>query len=217
MTLIHILIFAVLGLAAGRFYKSISRARLLFVASVLAVFWLQPASLVRNLPFLFPTISLGLCRPGLDLNFAQRSMQPRKQDRRAAGLLGGLVLLVSLGRVLLIEFSGLLAVRPPQIDLAAGRARRRSRHLRFCWLPARPRPQLAAEWNSPVHYCHLRRAQIPAIGARRQRLLAILGWPGPKLAVSVRFGLAWFLGYRLPPYPRLARPVFRSPAAGNVA
>ncbi len=117
MTLIHILIFAALGLAAGRFYKSISRAWLLFVASVLAVFWLQPASLVRNLPFLFPTISLGLAALVWTLTLP-KDYAATKQDRWAAGLLGGLVLLVSLARFV-DPISGLLAVRPPQIDLAA--------------------------------------------------------------------------------------------------
>lgn len=120
MTLTQIFIFAGLGLAAGRFYKTISRGWLLFIASALAVFWLQPASLVRNLPFLLPAASLGLAATVWALTLT-REYRATRQDRWAAGLLAALILLVSLTRTL-EPLSNLLAVRPPRLEVAAGAA-----------------------------------------------------------------------------------------------
>lgn len=117
MTLTQIFIFAALGLAAGRFYKVINRGWLLFAASVLAVFWLQPASLIRNLPFILPAASLGLAALVWALTLP-KDFAASKQDRWAAGLLAGVVLLVSATRYL-EPLSGLTAVRPPQIEIAA--------------------------------------------------------------------------------------------------
>jgi D-alanyl-lipoteichoic acid acyltransferase DltB (MBOAT superfamily) len=117
MTLTQIFIFAGLGLAAGSFYKQVNRGWLLFAASALAVFWLQPASLVRNLPFLLPAASLGLAATVWALTLP-REYQATRQDRWAAGLLAGLMLLVSSARTL-EPLSNLLAARPPGLEVAA--------------------------------------------------------------------------------------------------
>ena len=58
MTFTNILVFAAVSLAAGLLPRA--RAWLLFVGSVLAVYWLQPALPVRNLDFGLPTASIGL-------------------------------------------------------------------------------------------------------------------------------------------------------------
>jgi alginate O-acetyltransferase complex protein AlgI len=58
MTFTNILVFAAVSLAAGVLPRA--RAWLLFIASVLAVYWLQPALPVRNLDFWLPTASIGL-------------------------------------------------------------------------------------------------------------------------------------------------------------
>jgi alginate O-acetyltransferase complex protein AlgI len=58
MTFVHILVFAAVSLAAGAIPRA--RAWLLCVASVLAVYWLQPALPVRNLDFWLPTASIAL-------------------------------------------------------------------------------------------------------------------------------------------------------------
>jgi peptidoglycan/LPS O-acetylase OafA/YrhL len=118
MTLTQIFIFAGLGLAAGRLYKHISRGWLLFTASVLAVFWLQPASPVRSLPFLLPAASLGLAAVVWALTLP-KDYKANRQDQGAAGLLGGLILLVGAARYI-DPLSSLLASRPPQIDVVAG-------------------------------------------------------------------------------------------------
>lgn len=116
MTLTQIFIFAALGLLAGRFYnKVISRNWLLFVASVLAVFWLQPASPVRNLFFILPTLSLGLAAIVWALT-VPTDYARNKQDAWAAGLLAGLALLLSATRYF-DPLCCLTASRPPQIEI----------------------------------------------------------------------------------------------------
>ncbi|MCL5428345.1 MAG: hypothetical protein M1347_00890 [Chloroflexi bacterium] len=117
MTLTQIFIFTALGLVAGGFYKRVNRGWLLFLASVLAVFWLQPASLIRNLPFVLPAASLGLATAVWALTLP-RETKISRQDWWAAGILGGLILLVSATRFI-EPLSDLLAVRPPAVDFAA--------------------------------------------------------------------------------------------------
>jgi alginate O-acetyltransferase complex protein AlgI len=114
MTLTQILIFGAIGLLAGRFYKIISRNWLLFVASVLAVFWLQPASPVRNLFFMLPALSLGLAGIVWALTIPADYAR-NKQDGWAAGLLAGLALLLSATRYF-DPLCCLTASRPPQIE-----------------------------------------------------------------------------------------------------
>ncbi len=116
MTLTQIFVFAAPGLLAGRFYKKINRGWLIFVASVFAVFWLQPASLIRNLPFVLPVASLGLAVIVWALTLAKENKVSR-QDWWAAGILGILILLVSVARFA-EPLSALLAVRPPALDFA---------------------------------------------------------------------------------------------------
>jgi alginate O-acetyltransferase complex protein AlgI len=58
MTFANILAFAAICLAAGILPRA--RAWLLFTASVLAVYWLQPALPIRNLDFWLPTASVAL-------------------------------------------------------------------------------------------------------------------------------------------------------------
>ncbi len=114
MTLTQILIFAALGLAAGRLYGRVSRAWLLFVTSVLAVFWLQPALLVRNLPFLLPALTLGLSVAVWMLT-RERGEKLSREDKLAAGALAGLMLVAAATRFV-EPLSELLAVRAPNID-----------------------------------------------------------------------------------------------------
>ncbi|MBN2084113.1 MAG: MBOAT family protein [Anaerolineales bacterium] len=58
MTFFNILVFAAVSLAAGALPRA--RSWLLCIASVLAVYWLQPALPVRNLDFWLPTASITL-------------------------------------------------------------------------------------------------------------------------------------------------------------
>ncbi|MBX3047548.1 MAG: MBOAT family protein [Anaerolineales bacterium] len=116
MTLTQILIFAGLGLLASRLYRWLDRAWLLFAASVLAAFWLQPASFVRNLPYLLPLASLGLAVLVWALTLPRRW---NRQDAWAAAGLAALALLVSASRVV-EPLSALSPARPPGLELAGG-------------------------------------------------------------------------------------------------
>lgn len=117
MSLTQIFVFATLGLAAGRFYKVLDRTWLLFAASVLAVFWLQPASLIRNLPFLLPAASLGLAAFVWALTLP-KDYRATRADRFTVAALGGLTILVSLARYLQPAAALLPAVQPP-VEFAA--------------------------------------------------------------------------------------------------
>lgn len=114
MTLIQIFAFAALGLIVGRFYRRLSRGWLLFAASVLAVFWLQPATLLRSFDFWLPLLSLGLAALVWALTLPTDYVRNR-QDRSAAVLLAGLVVLLAATRYL-GAVCCLTASRPPQIE-----------------------------------------------------------------------------------------------------
>jgi len=118
LTLTQIFVFAALGLLAGRFYKIISRGWLLFVASALAVFWLQPAALIRNFDFYLPLFSLALAVWVWALT-VPKEYKPGRQDAVAAALLAGLALLISLTRYVEPPLCCVTASRPPQIELVA--------------------------------------------------------------------------------------------------
>ena len=112
MTLRDILIFFIAGLMIrGLSRWGGARAWLLYLASILAVFWLQPLSPVRNLDFWFPLATLALAALGW---FATAPAEQRswKTNAPAFAVLAGVVLLVGLTRFL--SNDGILtASRPP--------------------------------------------------------------------------------------------------------
>ncbi len=115
MALRDILIFIVLGFilrAAGRWQNV--RGLLLYLVSVLAVFWLQPLSPVRNLDFWLPTATLALTAWGWVVTTPPEQRQ-WKANAPALGGLVGIVLVLALTR--LLSPDGLLvAARPPQLE-----------------------------------------------------------------------------------------------------
>lgn len=116
MTLTQIFVFATLGLLAGRAYGRLSRPWLLFAASALAVFWLQPATLLRGFDFWLPALSLGLAALVWALTLPADYARSR-QDIQAAVALAAIVLLLAATRYL--DEPLLTASRPPQVELAA--------------------------------------------------------------------------------------------------
>ncbi len=117
MTLTQIFVFATVGLLAGRFYKIIVRGWLLFFASALAVFWLQPAVLIRNFDFYLPLFSLALAAWVWALT-VPKEYKPGRRDARAAVVLVGIALIISSTRY----FDAICCVtasRPPQVELVA--------------------------------------------------------------------------------------------------
>ncbi len=117
MTLTQILVLAALGLLAGRFYKVVSRGWLLFVVSALAVYWLQPAALIRNFDFYLPLFSLALAAWVWALT-VPKDYKLIRQDSVAVTLLTGLALLISLTRYYDAACC-VTASRPPQIESVA--------------------------------------------------------------------------------------------------
>lgn len=116
MTLQQIFVFAALGLLAGRLYSRISRPRLLFAASTLAVFWLQPAALVRGFDFWLPAASLSLAALVWALTLPAGASMSREDKLAAAALAAGSLLLAAT-RYLSTPL--LTASRPPQVELVA--------------------------------------------------------------------------------------------------
>lgn len=103
-----------MGLLAGRAYARISRAWLLFAASALAVFWLQPAALVRGFDFWLPAASLGLAAIVWALTLPAGASFTREDKLAAGGLaLGGLLLAATR----YLPTTLLTASRPPQLEL----------------------------------------------------------------------------------------------------
>ena len=138
MTLSAILLFT--GFAV--LFRLLARPRwkgwLLYVASILAVYWLQPTTPVRYLDFWFPTLTLALAVCGWALTRAPGTVNKagpkegaplppaaggtqRGQDQSmrgnlpAAGVLAGLVLLLGLTRFL-DGSSLILPSRPPAFE-----------------------------------------------------------------------------------------------------
>jgi D-alanyl-lipoteichoic acid acyltransferase DltB (MBOAT superfamily) len=117
LTLTQIFVFAALGLLTGRMYKIIGRGWLLFAVSALAVFWLQPAALIRNFDFYLPLFSLALAGWVWALT-APKEYKPGLQDALAAALLAGVALIISLTRYFDV-LCCVTASRPPQIGTVA--------------------------------------------------------------------------------------------------
>ena len=134
MTLSAILVFT----AFAALFRLLARPRwrgwLLYVASILAVYWLQPAGPVRYLDFWFPTLTLALAVCGWALTrqpgaggAKEGAHAPEKQGQAgapqqslranlpAAGVLTGLILLVGLTRFLDVS-SLILPSRPPAFE-----------------------------------------------------------------------------------------------------
>jgi len=123
MTFTNILVFAAVSLAAGALPRA--RAWLLCVASVLAVYWLQPALPVRNLDFWLPTASIVLAaavwiiterkRPpmGEAGTAATGGSRPAREDWITLAVIGLTIAALALTRYLDPE-PILTAARPPE-------------------------------------------------------------------------------------------------------
>jgi D-alanyl-lipoteichoic acid acyltransferase DltB (MBOAT superfamily) len=115
MTLRDILIFITIGLLIRALSRwAGARAWLLYLISILAVFWLQPLSPVRNLDFWLPTATLALAALGWVVT-TPSDQRNWRGNAAALGSLMGVVLLLALTR--LVSNDGILtAARPPQVE-----------------------------------------------------------------------------------------------------
>ena len=112
MSLLKILVFIIVALLIRLVFPGKLRRWALLIASVLAIFWLQPALSIRQMDFWFPVATLGLVFLGWGLT-AERGQLADRGNWLAAGLVLGTVVLVALTRF--ISLKGLItASRPPQ-------------------------------------------------------------------------------------------------------
>ncbi|MDR3590490.1 MAG: hypothetical protein P4N41_12625, partial [Negativicutes bacterium] len=115
MTLSSILVFTAAGLLFRLVAQERFRGWLLLIASVLAIYWLQPLSPVRNLDFWLPTLTLALAVLSWWIS-AGPDKRSWRQNAVTLGVLAGLVLAIGLTRFLGLE-PFITASLPPQIGL----------------------------------------------------------------------------------------------------
>ena len=116
MTLTHILIFAAAAIPYLIIRPKQARQWALFAGSIIAIYWLQPATRIRTLDFMFPTATLalvGLCW----LISREQDQRWTREDTVSAGLIAALVIVLSLGRYL-IPIQWLTASRPSTVWVA---------------------------------------------------------------------------------------------------
>lgn len=112
MTLAHILVFTTIGLISAPFLKGSRRNTLLLLMSILGVFWLQPATNIRNLDYWLPTATIFLAMLSWALTRSPEE-ELHTTDLRTLGVVSFLILLVGLTRYLPF-LCCLTATRPPQ-------------------------------------------------------------------------------------------------------
>jgi len=115
MSLLNILILIFAALVIRLAFPGKLRQWALIVASILAIFWLQPALPIRNMDFWFPTATLGI----ILLSWAVLAQREQWHDRNTwlvVSLVVTTVLLIAATRFFSLE--GLVtATRPPQFHL----------------------------------------------------------------------------------------------------
>ena len=111
MTITQILIFTGFALLLGWLTRKFQRVNLLLIASLLAVYWLQPALPLRYLDFYLPTLSIGITV----LAWALTTTPEKRKERESlvsGGIILALVLIFALTRYLGLD-TLLLPARPP--------------------------------------------------------------------------------------------------------
>ena len=99
MTILTILILAASALLLGVCFRSRSKGWVLMIASILAIYWLQPSMPIRNLDFWLPTATLALvcCTWVITAAPGERST---KLNLISFAVIAGLILLIGLTRYL---------------------------------------------------------------------------------------------------------------------
>jgi alginate O-acetyltransferase complex protein AlgI len=113
MTLLHILIFCAASLVCFALLRQRGRAWFILLGSILALYWLQSGSPIRNLGFWLPTATLLLAALCWAIT-RKKDETDMRQTLRTLGVIGGLVLLIAVLRYL-GPLCCLTTSRPPQL------------------------------------------------------------------------------------------------------
>lgn len=113
MTLVHILVFALFSWLVGWLFPVRYKTILLLIASVFAVYWLQPSSPIRNLDFWLPTASIALTIATWAITQTRESKN-RNHNLVIASITLALILVIALTRYV-EPLCCLTPTRPPQL------------------------------------------------------------------------------------------------------
>jgi D-alanyl-lipoteichoic acid acyltransferase DltB (MBOAT superfamily) len=113
MSLTQLLIFITTATVYGLVFKERGRNWFLLISSVLALYWLQPSTPIRNLDFWLPTVSLALTILVWVVTRSTEQQTIRPPDYQTFFIILGAILLVCLNRY--VDFCCLTPSRPPDI------------------------------------------------------------------------------------------------------
>ena len=115
MALENILILAAASLLWATTFRNHGRTWFMLIASVIVIFWLQPALPIRGADFFTPLATLTLV---VLTWFITADDETRKQRKNyiTLAIVAGVVLLLNLTRFLPVSFQLLTASRPPQLE-----------------------------------------------------------------------------------------------------
>ncbi len=119
MWICEIFILAGAALALYLFSRSAARGWLIYAASILCLFWLQPSLPVRYLDFWLPVLTL-LITGLVWLVTLPKGIQPDRSDAAAAGVMLGIILCISLTRTI-SQTPWLTPSIPPALDAVGTR------------------------------------------------------------------------------------------------
>jgi D-alanyl-lipoteichoic acid acyltransferase DltB (MBOAT superfamily) len=112
MTLTHILVFTAAAVVYVTLLPAPARKWALFLGSVLAIYWLQPATTIDNLDFIFPTATLALVALAWLISRAPDQRWTR-EDRVSGAVMGAVVVILTLWGRFLDPAIRLTPARPP--------------------------------------------------------------------------------------------------------
>jgi len=187
MTLTHILVFVAAALLYLILLPPAGRKWALFIGSVVAIYWLQPAIIIRKVDFIFPTATLALVALAW---LASRAPDQKwaREDTAAAALMGVVVLALTLGRYLQEAYRLTPSYPPDTLDVLIGVAGVVVILAALVWLPRRG--LIAAVMLLIIALFVILKTSDLADEAKR----ALLNWQGQDQSLLPRASLEW-LGF----------------------